>query len=285
MSREDQLRKRARDLLAAREVVMVIGYRAGRRPGTTVPAFITRPEDTDKLIFNDRCGANLTAYLPRIPKTAKVAIVAKGCDSRSIVALLKEKQVERSKLVILGVGCEGIKVDGQLSDSCTTCGYPNPVIFDEMVGETRDMTETSDVSDRVPDPLADLESLSPDERWHSLMEDVARCIRCYACRQVCPNCYCPTCFVDTNNPQWVGKTTAGSDNMLFHLMRAMHMAGRCVECGTCHRACPMGIDLMKFNRKVARIVRDRFGTVAGIDPDEPPALAAFDPNDRQEFIK
>ncbi len=281
MNREDQLRRRARELLAAQEVAMVIGYRAGKRPGTAVPAFITRHEDTDKLIFNDRCGTNLAAYLPRVPKTAKVAIVAKGCDSRSIVTLLKEKQITRSRLVILGVGCSGIKVNGQLSDSCTTCEYPNPVVFDEMVGE--EAAKWS--SDQAVGCLADFERLSPDERWQSLMDDVRRCIRCYACRQVCPNCYCPTCFVDTNNPQWVGRTTADSDNMLFHLMRALHMAGRCVECGTCHRACPMGIDLMKFNRKVARIAKDRFGAVAGLNPDEPPALAAFDPNDRQEFIK
>ena len=137
----------------------------------------------------------------------------------------------------------------------------------------------------APDPLTDFEMLSPDQRWQVLMDDVSRCIRCYACRQVCPSCYCPTCFVDANSPQWVGKTTAGSDNMMFHLMRAMHMAGRCVECGSCSRGCPMGIDLMKFNRKVAQVVKERFGAVAGLNPDEPPALAAFDPNDKQEFIR
>jgi len=279
VSREDQLRKRAKELLANKEVVTVLGYRAGRRPGTATPAFVTRPEDADLLIFDDRCGTNLAAYLPRVKHRGKIAIVAKGCDSRSVVALLKEKQVDRGQLVILGVGCEGVKENGRLSDSCTTCIHPNPVICDEMVGEK--------VAERTPapDPLADFEKLSPDQRWQALMDDVSRCIRCYACRQVCPNCYCPTCFVDANSPQWVGKTTAGSDNMMFHLMRAMHMAGRCVECGSCSRGCPMGIDLMKFNRKVAQVVKERFGAVAGLNPDEPPALAAFDPNDKQEFIR
>jgi len=279
MSRQDELRRRARELLTAKEVVMVVGYRAGKQAGTATPAFITRPEETDLLIFDDRCGQNLAAYLPRVKAKGRIAIVAKGCDSRSIVSLIKEKQADRGQLLILGVGCEGVKENGELSDSCTTCAYPNPVLFDEMVGDkARDRSP-------APDPLADFEKLSPDQRWQSLMEDVSRCIRCYACRQVCPNCYCPTCFVDSGNPQWVGKTTADSDNMMFHLMRAMHMAGRCVECGTCSRACPMGIDLMKLNRKVARIVKDRFGAVAGLNPDEPPALAAFDPSDQQEFIK
>lgn len=279
MSREGQLRKRAKELLANKEVAMVLGYRAGKRPGTATPAFVTRPEDADVLIFDDRCGTNLAAYLPRVKHRGRIAIVAKGCDSRSVVALLKEKQIDRGQLVILGVGCEGVKENGRLSDSCTTCAYPNPVICDEMVGEK--------VAERepAPDPLADFEMLSPDQRWQALLDDVSRCVRCYACRQVCPNCYCPTCFVDANSPQWVGKTTAGSDNMMFHLMRAMHMAGRCVECGSCSRGCPMGIDLMKFNRKVAHVVKERFGTVAGLNTDEPPALAAFDPNDKQEFIR
>ena len=279
MSREDQLRKRAKELLAKKEVVMVLGYRPGKRPGTATPVFVTRPEDADVLIFDDRCGANLAAYLPRVRHLGRIAVVTKGCDSRSLVALLKEKQVARDQLVILGVGCEGVKEKGRLSESCTTCIHPNPVICDEVVGEK--------VAERTPapDPLAEFEKLSADERWRALAEDVSRCIRCYACRQVCPNCYCPTCFVDAGNPQWVGKTTAGSDNMMFHLMRAMHMAGRCVECGSCSRGCPMGIDLMKFNRKVAKVVKERFGATAGLDPDGPPALAAFDPNDKQEFIR
>jgi formate dehydrogenase subunit beta len=279
VSREDQLRKRAKELLAKKEVVMVIGYRAGKRTGTASPAFVTRPDDADGLIFDDRCGMNLASYLPRVKHLGRIGIVAKGCDSRSIVTLLKEKQVDRGQLVILGVGCEGVKENGRLSDSCTTCAYPNPVLCDEMIGDK--------VPERppAPDPLADFEKLMPDQRWQALMDDVSRCIRCYACRQVCPNCYCPTCFVDANSPQWVGKTTAGSDNMMFHLMRAMHMAGRCVECGTCSRGCPMGIDLMKFNRKVAKVVKERFGAVAGMDPDAPPALAAFDPDDKQEFIQ
>ncbi len=281
MNRQDQLRQRARELLEGKEVVLVLGYRSGRRPGTATPAFITRPEDADKLVFDDRCGMNLAAYLPRVKSRGRIAIVAKGCDSRSIVTLLKEKQVTRDQLFILGVACEGVKEQGRLSDSCTTCEYPNPVVFDEMIGDTSRGRDSAS----CPRAQNDFEKLSADERWQVLMDDVSRCIRCYACRQVCPNCYCPTCFVDANNPQWVGKTTSGPDNMMFHLMRAMHMAGRCVECGTCSRACPMSIDLMRFNRKVAQIVKDRFGAVAGLNPDEPPALAAFDPNDRQEFIK
>jgi formate dehydrogenase subunit beta len=278
VSRTETLRKRCRELLEQKAVVIVVGWRETSK-GTAQPAFITAPDQADTLVFDERCGQNIANYLPKVKHQGKVAVVAKGCDSRSISSLIKERQLDRSQLLILGVGCEGIKEGGQLSDSCATCACPNPVVFDEMVGES--------VPVRKPesDPLAEFEKLSADERWLQLSEDVSRCIRCYACRQTCPNCYCPVCFVDSNAPQWVGKTPHLSDNMVFHLMRALHMAGRCVECGACHRACPMGIDLMKFNRKVAKIVKDRFGTTAGTNPDEPVALTAFNPDDKQEFVK
>jgi formate dehydrogenase subunit beta len=278
MSRTEVLRKRARELLEKKEVVMVIGFRAASTKGKAQPAFITKPEEAEMLIFDETCGQNLAGYLLKVKHLGKIAVVAKGCDSRSILVLLKEKQLDRTQLHILGVGCAGVTEDGKLSDSCTTCPFPNPVVFDEMIGEK--------ATERSPDTsLAEFARLSPDERWQSLSEDIARCVRCYACRQVCPNCYCPVCFVDASQPVLCGKTTELSDNMVFHVMRALHMAGRCVECGSCARACPMGIDLMKFNRKAAQIVKERFNSVAGVKEDEAPALAIFDPNDKQEFIR
>jgi ferredoxin len=280
VSRTDALRQRAKELLAGKEAVTVIGYRRGSN-GRAQPAFVTRPEDAGQLVFDETCGPNLADYLPRVKHLGRIAIVAKGCDSRSLLVLLKEKQFERKDVHILGVGCSGVTEDGKLSDSCTTCTRHNPVVFDEMVGEPA--TEIP----RQPDERGELdrfEALAPDDRWRELAEDLSRCIRCYACRQVCPNCYCPVCFVDNNMPQWVGKTTGRSDNAVFHIMRALHMADRCVECGACARACPVGIDLMKFNRKVARIVKSRFGATAGVTEDEPPALASFRSDDQQEFM-
>jgi len=297
-----QLRQRAKELLSSKAVVMVVGFRKGSR-GVAQPAFITEPGQADMLIFDETCGANLAAYLLKVKHHGRIGVVAKGCDSRSIVVLLQEKQLDRSQLHILGIGCEGVFENGRKADACTTCRFPNPVLYDELIGESKSADNegagSREQGEGVEGP-SEFEKLSADEsqsadkaqsksaeqaqRWQRLSEDVSRCIRCYACRQVCPNCYCPVCFVDASMPSWVGKTTELSDTMLFHLMRALHMAGRCVECGACARACPMGIDLMRFNRKMARIVQERFGHVAGLKPAEAPPLAVFDPNDRQEFI-
>ncbi|MEO0071133.1 MAG: 4Fe-4S ferredoxin [candidate division WOR-3 bacterium] len=295
MNKVDELRKRARELLESKAVKVFLGYKRSSQPGLSSPIFITRPEDAEQLIFDFSCSQNLTNYLLKLKveeskpeglpyirgdsrePRGKIGVVARGCDSRSIVILLQEKQVERESLYILGVGCEGVIENGEKSPSCRSCLYPNPVIYDEMVGEK---VEPS------PELVEDeFDNLSFDERWQILSEEISRCIRCYACRQVCPNCYCPVCFVDASMPQLLGKTHSLSDNMVFHIGRALHMAGRCVECGACHRACPMGIDLMRFNRKVARIVKERFGAVAGVDLNQPPALTQYQPEDPQEFIK
>ncbi|MFO7676007.1 MAG: 4Fe-4S dicluster domain-containing protein [bacterium] len=279
MSAVAELRARCRELLAGGRTDIVLGYRAGHRPGTAVPAFITRPDDCDRLTLDADCRQNLAAWLPGLRRQGRVTVIATGPTSRSIVNLLKENQFDREKLHIIGV-----------SDPAESAsGVADAVLFDEFVGTP---AGTQSVGDRAAatapagDPAqAEFESRSPAERWEFLAAELGRCIRCYACRQVCPNCYCPTCFVDADRPQWVGRTPDLSDNIIFHLVRAMHMAGRCVECGACARACPMGIDLMLINRKVAAIVRERFGHVSGMSLDDPLPLATFKPEDGQEFIR
>ncbi|MFO7650426.1 MAG: 4Fe-4S dicluster domain-containing protein [bacterium] len=275
MSREADLRKRARELLAEGKVAVVVGYHAATRPGKAQPAFITSPEDCDSLIFDKRCGQNLANYLIGLKHNGRIAVIAKGCDSRSIVSLVKEHQLDRASLHVIGVGCTGMKEDGEEDEACRTCIQRDALECDEFIGEHA-AAAPADLPAAPADPAA---------RWSAFADEATRCIRCYACRQVCPNCYCPVCFVDAGRPTWLGKTTELSDNAVFHLMRALHMAGRCVECGSCARACPMGIDLMKLNRKAAQIVRERFGHTAGMKPDDAPPMAAFDPEDRQEFIK
>jgi formate dehydrogenase subunit beta len=271
VSAEAALRERCRALLESGEVKMVVGYRASRSKGKCTPAFITRPDQADLLVLDEGCHHNLAAYLPGLKHKGGIAVVATGPTSRSIGNLLKENQFVRKDLYIIGV-----------PDPCSapTSNVRNAVLFDEFIGN-----KAQDPAPAADQELAEFEARSPAERWEILSAELSRCIRCYACRQVCPNCYCPTCFVDDSRPQWVGRTPDRSDTIVFHIMRAMHMAGRCVECGACARACPMDIDLMLINRKVAAIVRDRFGHVSGVSLDDPLPLTTFTPEDEQEFVE
>jgi ferredoxin len=301
----DEIRAIARGLLREKKVELVIGYERGSLPMRRRPCFVRKEEDADRLVWDGWCENTLAAYLPK--RKEKAAIVAKGCDSRAVVELIKEKQVQREQVVIIGVPCLGMidraqvegAVDppriagaeespeveeasmhkGLLLDCCKTCTHPNPVLYDVLVG---------DLSPQKPqDPFADLEAfnaMKAEERWAYLSREVGKCIRCYACRNACPLCYCPECFVDAALPQWVGKSVDASDTMIFHLMRAYHLAGRCVACGACERACPMRVDLGKLNRMLLKGVKDLFGYEAGLSLEEKSPLATFRPDDPESFI-
>lgn len=315
-----ELRTVVKKLFQEKKIDLLIGYARGSLPLTSTPVFIRENKDVDKLIFDITCGNNLAKYLKKSPaidmKGAKVAIVGKGCDGRAIIQLVAEGQVSRDNLLIIGVPCDGVvdfrklreKSDGEeisrcrfegeeiivegkdfkssfnksdlLSDSCKRCRYPNPPLYDIFITEPK---EPADMKDEYED-VNRFEELSSRERWRYFEDEISRCIRCYACRNVCPMCYCEECFVDQTNPQWFGKSTDLSDSMIFHIVRVLHTAGRCVDCGACERACPMNVNLGLLGKRVEKEVRERFDYVPGLHPDETPAMAAYNEEDKQEFI-
>jgi len=313
---EQALRETARELLREGKVGTIIGYVRGSTPFRSTPAFIENEEEADRLVFDVTCGSNLARYVRNHGRDGRVAIVAKGCDGRAVVQYLSEGQLKRDDVLIVGVPCTGVLDHGKVSrlvrnrnvtgfreengklvfegdgfevtadredvlaDSCLRCRYPNPPVHDVFLDEP---------AEAAPDglhwqELEKFEQMAAQERWAFFEKEFARCIRCYACRNACPMCYCEECFVDQSDPQWIGKGIDPSDTMLFHLVRALHTAGRCVECGACERACPLGIRLDLLNSKLEREVHDRFGYTPGTDPDETPAMATYDEEDKQEFM-
>ncbi|MHA1714573.1 MAG: 4Fe-4S ferredoxin, partial [Promethearchaeota archaeon] len=129
------------------------------------------------------------------------------------------------------------------------------------------------------------ESKSPQEKWDEMKATLDDCILCYACRQACPMCYCKLCFIDQNKPIWFDKTQDFDHKFVFHLVRALHLAGRCVSCGACHLSCPMGIDLNFITRKLEKIAKQRFGFIAGLDQETNPPLATKgDMGDSEDFM-
>ncbi|MFC1461285.1 4Fe-4S dicluster domain-containing protein [Verrucomicrobiota bacterium] len=132
--------------------------------------------------------------------------------------------------------------------------------------------------------IKEFEAKSPDERWQYFLGEISKCIRCYACRQACPNCYCKSCFADQTKPRWIGPSDEISDIMTYHTGRIFHQAGRCVECDACVRACPMGIDLRIFTRKLGKDVKELFEYVPGMTEDELLPLCTFKQDDSEDFI-
>ena len=315
--REEKIRAIASQLLGEGKVQVVAGYRKGTVAMRNQPFFARTPEEAGQLVWDGFCTGNLATYLRDLPKPA--AVVAQGCVSRSIVVLINEQQLKREELVIIGVPCLGmidrrkvaakvgpgkvitevvdtggdtVEVKGWdfteqlprkelLRDNCFTCQHRNPVVYDELVADKVEDKAGGDI-DRMAAPWEELE---PEQRWQRFVETYASCIRCYACRDACPLCYCNVCFVDESNPQWCGKTVEEADVLTFQLLRSFHCAGRCTDCGACESACPQGIKVRALTSKIEKDIRQMFGHEAGVELGVAPPMATYRPDDPQDFIK
>jgi formate dehydrogenase (coenzyme F420) beta subunit len=310
----EKIREISERLLRQESVDVVIGFRKGSVPMMNEPCMVKRVEDLDQLVWDSNCGINLANYLT--DRKEKIGIIAKGCDSRNIVTHIIENKIAREQLYIIGVPCRGmidrhkivsmfeneineiseedetVIVKGDdfekklnkadvLQENCRICIHRNPVLYDELVG---DQIEEQTEIDRY-EAVSRVESMSSDDRWAYFDDLLSTCIRCYACRNACPLCYCPTCFVDESRPQWVGKSQDKTDIRTFHFLRAYHCAGRCTDCGACERACPMGINVRMFTLKLEKDCHELFEWEAGMSLENRPPLDTYKPGDPDEFIK
>jgi len=291
-----ELQDLARKLLSEGTVKVVIGYEEG--PRGIRPAFITDPEQTGRLIFDKRCVQNLAAYLnPRrthITQLGKPAVVVKGCDARSVAGLIRENQIERGNVVIIAVRCDGVLEDPKtaseltaetISVRCNGCDIREPKLFDHYLNPTNAPLQPLPVNTRRAEQMAALEKMSPEERWNFWNEHLSRCIRCHACREACPMCFCVQCTADKGQPLWIDSSATPRANRAWQTMRVLHQAGRCVDCLECERACPENIPLGLLVRCVADAVERRFDYKPCDDPSVAAPMGVYRTDDDEEFIR
>ena len=273
----ERIREEARRLLQEQTVGVVIGYEQGWDDEVVTPCFLTDVSQVDRLIFNEHCSHNLAKYLVGLEgyltsrfraqdEKPRVALVALPATMRTVVGLMQEHQIERADVVVLGI------TDG------TTVGIEPDV----EVGQVADDREDRE---RIVVQIRELEDMSAEERLNWWRTEFSKCIRCYACRQVCPFCWCEQCIADENQPQWIDRSPSPQNNTSWNVIRAFHLVGRCVECGECDRVCPVEIPLSLIATKMAVEVEDAFDYVAGTDVEAVPALQSFQADDPDEFIK
>lgn len=309
---------RAKELLADGTVVRVLGWRIGDLPYNPEPSYFETAEDLEaNFVYNGFCGANLSKYMIEGSKLeGKTLVFLKPCDTYSFNQLIKENRVARDKAYIIGIGCKGkldvekIKAQGvkgilnirgaeydgpadtltvetlygektvpykdAMLERCHVCKGKDHMIYDELLGES---TDTKD-ADRFEE-VRRIEAMSPEEKFAYFQSELSRCIRCNACRNVCPACSCRKCVFDSTKFDSAQKANVDSfEEKMFHIIRAFHVAGRCTDCGECSRVCPQGIPLHLFNRKFIKDIDEFYGEYqAGADAESKGPLTSFTFND------
>ena len=289
---QERLKQKAIELLENGTVDRILGWKTGEFFYDLTPAvFNTREQIEKEFVFNVFAGANLSKYLiAESRKGGKVAAFLKPCDSYSFTQLLKEHRIWRENVYVVGVqcdgmcdmeklrakGCEGVisvREEGEnlvaetlygaqsflrtdvLAERCAACKSKKLVTFDELIGEQGEEVE----SDRFGE-VARLEAMTPEERFAFWQGELSRCIRCNACRNVCPACSCEKCVFDNADSGVRNKAAADSfEESLFHIIRAFHVTGRCTDCGECSRVCPQNIPLHLLNRKFIKDINEFYG--------------------------
>ena len=281
---------RVRALMDEGVATRVLGWKNGEFFYDTEPAFLAA-DQLDELIYNSFCGPNLSKYLiQEMPRGEKIIALMKPCDSYSFNQLCTEHRIDREKVYVIGVGCRGkidvekirakgitgitsVDEDGDtltvhtlygdetvnrkevLLNKCMACKGKEHKVFDEEIGESEDTC----VEDRF-DMVKKLEAMSCEERFAFWRGELSKCIRCNACRNVCPACSCVKCVFDNPNTGVQNKAAADDfEENLFHIIRAFHVAGRCTDCGECSRVCPQGIPLHLLNRKFISDIDELYG--------------------------
>lgn len=309
---EIKIKERALELLESGQVDAVIAWEKGQFVYDVTPAVFTKETGVDNLCYNDFCGANLSKYLvSQVTSDKKFAVVLKPCDTYSMNQLITEHRVKRENIYIIGVGCTGhldidkIKAQGisgvagienkdnniiinsiygdktiekasVLLSKCQCCKGNEHKIYDELIGSE---LETPVADDRF-DMVKQLEAMTAEERYNFWKGELSRCIRCNACRNICPACTCRTCIFDNARSGISAKANVTEfEEKMFHIIRAFHVSGRCTDCGECSRVCPEHIPLHLLNRKFIKDINEFYGDYqAGEVADQRNPLVNFNEN-------
>jgi len=266
----EELAAHCKKLLGDGAVSTVVGFGESGVLGMCSPYIFSESVGADTLSWNNRCVPNLSGYLPG--RQGKTAIAAKPCDARAVAGLVKENQLKREDVHIIGLACGGmVNENGAPLLACLDCKTNFPPIYDTLIDDPDVVKKSREDGARQP---ADT---SPER----FADEMKKCILCYSCRQACYGCYCTTCFMDRGEPNWQPATPDTGAKMLYHLGRAMHLAGRCVECGACENACASGVDIRYLISEVTGFVEDEYGYRAGMDPETEPAMLTYTAGDRE----
>lgn len=282
MDYTQQIQDIAGKLFSEGKIDLFVGYRSTGFDENQVPLLVSQYQDVDQLLFTNRSVFNLANYLKyEHTRNKRIGLVVKGCDSRALNLMLTENQVKRENLYIVGIACEGVVDEtGEKARNCMECVMPDAVVFDEMLGTPSGKREYQENAD-----IRELDGKSLTERQQYFEEVFENCIRCNACRHSCPLCYCAKCCIDQESSTlYHGANTTSS---AFHALMtwSLHLAGRCVDCRNCEKACPSHLPLHLLHKQNEKVIYQNFQEhLAGMIPEDRGAFYKYSLSDPDDFI-
>jgi ferredoxin len=252
----ENLRQKVKALLDSGEIKGFLGL--CQKNGHIGPHLFCDGEDLNGLVVGDKDDAGDSRYplnkqlihLARTYPDECFGVLVRGCDERGLKTLFDWNQLKPDKVVAVGIACPR-----ELADACE-CLKPYPEKY----------VEGDQVEGASFESVKNMDGLDIKDRFTAWMKVFSKCIKCYGCRDICPMCFCKECSLETDELIHTGELPP--EIPIFHLARAVHMAGRCIDCGLCNEACPADIPLRTLYKKVADIIDEQFEYRPGFTPDK-----------------
>jgi len=186
----------------------------------------------------------------------RLGVVARGCDERAYIEMAKRNQIDPDRLYIIGFACT--------AEDAQECHCVEPYPKRLIVG-------TPPASGPINPVVEKYDAMSLAERRAFWKQQFNKCIKCYGCRNICPECFCEACSME--DAAWVEPGLLAPPFPTFHLIRAMHMASRCIACRECERTCPAHIPLTVLYDLMRRDIGTLLGYVPGANIEAHPPLS------------
>ncbi len=259
------IKSRITELLESEEIKGFLGLAI--QNGHVAPHLFQKGDSLDEMTLGDTKKPGdarypLTKYLQNIAKAYPqdtFGVLVRGCDERSLNTLYTWNQLKKNKVVPVGIGCPQ-----ELANACE-CKEPFPQNM--IAGVKSEGRESACV--------AEVDSLMLEDKFSYWMSEFVKCIKCYGCSNICPMCFCNDCSLKCDD--LVKRGEIPPEIPVFHHTRAMHMVGRCIDCGLCEEACPSHIPLRTLYKKVNSIMSEQFDFQTGLKPGMRSPLNKLEP--------